>query len=98
VDAGVEFFQTQAVYEDCTVDAFVEKAAKFGCPIQLGVVLLKSPQMGIYMNQNVSGINVPQAWIDEIGTVNAKDRKKKAAEMMGRFLRLQLFYLGRMQS
>jgi methylenetetrahydrofolate reductase (NADPH) len=86
VEAGVQFFQTQAVYEDRTVDTFIEKAAKFGCPIQLGVVLLKSPRMGSYMNQNVSGINVPQSWIDEIGSVNAKDRKKKAAEMMGRFL------------
>jgi methylenetetrahydrofolate reductase (NADPH) len=87
IDAGAEFFQTQAVYDDDTVDEFIKKAEKFGYPIQLGVVLLKSPQMGAYMNKNVSGISVPQKWIDEIGSVGKEDRKKKAAEMMGRFIK-----------
>ena len=56
-------------------------------PVQLGVVVLKSPQMGAYMNKNVSGITVPQSWIDEIGSVDKTDRKKKAAEMTGRFIK-----------
>jgi 5,10-methylenetetrahydrofolate reductase len=87
VDAGAQFFQTQAVYDDRVVDEFIAKAEAFGRPIQLGVVVLKSPQMGAYMNKNVSGISVPQAWIDEIGAVDRKDRKKKAAEMAGRFIK-----------
>ncbi|MEN8245717.1 MAG: methylenetetrahydrofolate reductase [Thermodesulfobacteriota bacterium] len=87
VDAGAEFFQTQAVYDDTVVDRFVAQAEKFNCPIQLGVVLLKSPQMGKFMNNNVSGITVPQEWIDEIASVDKGDRKKKAAEMMGRFIK-----------
>jgi 5,10-methylenetetrahydrofolate reductase len=87
IDAGAEFFQTQAVYDDKVVDEFIEKAEKFHRPIQLGVVLLKSPQMGKFMNQNVSGITVPQEWIDEIGSVDKQDRKKIAAEMMGRFIK-----------
>jgi 5,10-methylenetetrahydrofolate reductase len=87
VDAGAQFFQTQAVYDDRAVDEFIAKAAAFGRPIQLGVVVLKSPQMGAYMNRNVSGISVPQAWIEEIGAAALADRKKKAAEMTGRFIR-----------
>ncbi len=87
VDAGAQFFQTQAVYEDQVVDEFVEKAQAFNRPLQLGVVLLKSPQMGNFMNKYVSGISVPQEWIDEIGSVDKGDRKKKAAEMMGRFIK-----------
>jgi methylenetetrahydrofolate reductase (NADPH) len=87
VDAGAEFFQTQAVYDVETFERFVRKAEKFGRPIQAGVVVLKSPQMGKYMNTNVSGIQVPQSWIDEMAGVDKADRKKKAAEMMGRFLR-----------
>lgn len=86
-DAGAQFFQTQAVYDDQTVDEFASKVNGIGCPVQLGVVLLKSPQMGAYMNQHVSGIQVPQSWIDEIGSVDKADRKKKAAEMMGRFIK-----------
>ena len=87
IEAGTEFFQTQAVYDDKILDEFIEKAEKFDRPIQLGVVLLKSPQMGKFMNANVSGITVPPEWIDEIGSVDTPDRKKKAAEMMGRFIK-----------
>ena len=87
VDKGAEWFQTQAVYDEKVFSEFIEKAVKFGKPIQLGVVVLKSPQMGKFMNQNVSGITVPDSWINEIGSVVEGDRKKKAAEMMGRFIR-----------
>jgi methylenetetrahydrofolate reductase (NADPH) len=87
IDAGAEFFQTQAVYDPILFERFMEKAQVFGCPIQVGVVVLKSPEMGRYMNAHVSGIQVPQAWLDEIAGVEKQDRKKKAAEMLGRFLR-----------
>lgn len=87
IDKGAEWFQTQAVYDKELLSEFIEKAGKFGRPVQLGVVVLKSPQMGKYMNQNVSGITVPDSWIKEIGSVAEEDRKKKAAEMMGRFIR-----------
>ncbi len=87
VEAGAQFFQTQAVYDDRAIDEFVEKAKDLNRPVQLGVVLLKSPQMGTYMNKNVSGINVPQNWIDEIGSVDKADRKKISAEMMARFIK-----------
>lgn len=56
------------------------KAAKPGRPVQVVVVVLKSLQMGKFMNKNVSGIQVPQSWIDKA------DRKKKAAEMTARFI------------
>ncbi len=67
-------------------ERFMEKAQTFNIPVQVGIVILKSPQMGQFMNKNVSGIHVPEAWIEEIGSVAKEDRKKKAAEMAGRFL------------
>ncbi len=87
VDAGAEFFQTQAVYDADLLERFMEQASLFGSPVQAGVVVLKSPQMGKFMNENVSGVQVPQSWIDEIGSVDKADRKKKAAEMTARFIR-----------
>lgn len=87
VDAGAEFFQTQAVYDEAVFERFMEKAYKLGRPVQLGVVVLKSPRMGKFMNEHVSGIHVSQTWIDEIGSVDKPDRKKKAAEMTGRLIR-----------
>ena len=85
IEAGAEFFQTQAVYDVKVFEKFIKKAEKFGRPIQAGVVFLKSPAMGKYMNENVSGIKVPQDWIDEIGSVDSRDRKQKSVEMMVRF-------------
>jgi 5,10-methylenetetrahydrofolate reductase len=87
VDAGAEFFQTQAVYDLSLLEQFMEKAAPLKVPVQVGVVVLKSPLMGKFMNENVSGIQVPQSWIDEIAAVDKADRKKKAAEMTARFIR-----------
>jgi methylenetetrahydrofolate reductase (NADPH) len=87
VDAGAEFFQSQAVYDSDLLERFMEKAAALGAPIQVGVVVLKSPQMGKFMNAHVSGIQVPQSWIEEIASVDKADRKKKAAEMTARFIR-----------
>lgn len=86
IDVGAEFFQTQAVYDVGVFERFIAKAEKFGKPIQLGVVVLKSPQMGKFMNENVSGIQVPEEWIKELGSVDKADRKKKSAEMMARFI------------
>lgn len=86
VDQGAQFFQTQAVYDVQLFEKFMDKIQKVDCPVQVGVVVLKSPQMGAYMNKNVSGIHVPEKWIDEIGAVAKEDRKKKAAEMAGRFI------------
>ncbi len=48
-------------------ERFMEKAQTFNIPVQVGIVILKSPQMGQFMNKNVSGIHVPEAWIEEIG-------------------------------
>ena len=87
IEAGAEFFQTQAVYDLEIFKRFIDKAAAYECPIQVGVVVLKSRQMGEYMNKHVSGIHVPHSWLDEIGTAAKQDRKKKAAEMMGKFIR-----------
>jgi 5,10-methylenetetrahydrofolate reductase len=87
IDVGAEFFQTQAVYDIKLFENFIKKAEKFNCPIQIGFVILKNPQMGKFMNKNVSGIHVPEKWIDEIGSVAKEDQKKKAAEMAGKFIK-----------
>jgi len=87
IDAGAEFFQTQAVYDIGLFERFIRRTEGLGIPIQAGVVFLKSPGMGKYMNGHVSGITVPQEWIDEIGSVDIQDRKEKSADMMIRFIR-----------
>jgi len=56
-------------------------------PIQYGIVIVKSPQMGKFMNANVSGITVPDWIIDEMGSVAKADRRQKAAEITTRLVK-----------
>jgi 5,10-methylenetetrahydrofolate reductase len=81
IEAGAQFFQTQAVYDPAVFERMTKKTDGFGVPIQYGVVIVKSPQMGAFMNENVSGITVPDWIIEEMGKVSKADRKKKAVEI-----------------
>jgi 5,10-methylenetetrahydrofolate reductase len=87
IATGAEFFQTQAVYDPKVFASFAAEASRFGVPIQYGIVVIKSPEMAKYMNDHVSGITVPDAVIEEIGSVPKEGRKEKAAEMTVRLLR-----------
>ena len=86
IEAGAEFFQTQAVYDPKRFETFVRKTEGFGVPIQYGIVIVKSAQMGKFMNANVSGITVPDWIIDEMGSVPKENRKKKAIEITTRLV------------
>ena len=79
VNAGAEYFQTQAVYEPEKFIEFMEKAKQFGKPVQLGIVILKSAGMAKFMNDNVAGIHVPQDMIDELKA----DKEKAKAGITG---------------
>lgn len=87
IAGGAEFFQTQAVYDPAMFETFVKKSEGFGVPVQYGIVIVKSPQMGRFMNEHVSGIRVPQWIIDEMAAVDVADRKQKAVEITLRLCR-----------
>ena len=81
IEAGAEFFQTQAVYDPKVWETFIKKVEGFGVPIMYGHVIVKSPQAAKYMNEHVSGINVPE-WIEkEMASVPKEGRKDKAREI-----------------
>ncbi len=80
IEAGAEFFQTQAVYDPKIFEKFVNMSSRFGVPVQLGIVLVKSARMATFMTNNVSGVNVPASWINEFekaGPEKAKEVCKK---------------------
>jgi methylenetetrahydrofolate reductase (NADPH) len=87
IAAGAEFFQTQTVYDPRLFEAFVRKVEGFGVPIQFGLVLLKSPKMGTFMNEHISGIKVPQALIDEMAGAPEAGYRDKAVEIATRLLK-----------
>ena len=76
VNAGAQFFQTQAIYDIEAFRNFMEYARKFPVKILAGIVVLKSAGMANFMNKNVPGIRVPQELIDEIKAAG----KEKALE------------------
>jgi methylenetetrahydrofolate reductase (NADPH) len=86
IEAGAQFFQTQTVYEPSRFESFVKKAGQFGVPIQYGIVIIKSPEMAKFMNDHVSGVQVPDSFIEEIGSVPQEGRKEKAIEMTARLV------------
>ncbi len=79
VMAGADYFQTQAVFEPEKFIAFMEKAKKFGKPVQLGVIIPKSVGMCKFMNNNVAGVHVPEYLLDELRA----DKEKTKAGITG---------------
>lgn len=87
IQAGAEFFQTQAIYDLDNFKRFMDYARKFNAKILAGIVLLVSAGMAKYMNENVPGIFVPQSLIDEMSAAKKEDRLKKGIEIAGRMIR-----------
>jgi len=84
IEAGAEFFQTQAIYDLDNFTNFMDYARKFKTKILAGIVLLSSARMARYMTENVPGIFVPQDLIDELTGVPKEEMLPKGIEIAGR--------------
>ena len=87
IEAGAQFFQTQAVYEPQVFADFMEQARGFGVPVMVGIVPLKSAGMAKYMTANVAGISVPQEMIERMADTPKGDRKKVSADLAADLIR-----------
>ena len=91
IDAGADFIQTQCIYNMDRFKEWMKMARDEGLTEKVhilgGLTPLKSAGMAKFMNKNVSGIHVPDKWIEEIGSVAKEDQRKKAAEMAGKFIK-----------
>lgn len=85
MEAGAEFFQTQAIYDLRIFEDFLRASQHLKTKILAGIVLLKSERMAKYMNENIAGVAVPQALIEEMR--QAQDKKKKCVEITVRLIR-----------
>jgi 5,10-methylenetetrahydrofolate reductase len=79
IEAGAQFFQTQAVYDINIFENFLSRIKHLKTTILAGIVLLKSAGMARYMNKNVAGVNVPDILIHQMQA--AKDRVVKSVEI-----------------
>ena len=87
IEAGAEFFQTQAVYDLKVFENFLSKVKHLNTKILAGIVLLKSAGMARYMNKNVAGVSVPENLINEMDSVSKEDRAKKSVEIAARLIK-----------
>jgi len=87
IEAGAEFFQTQAVYEVDKFSDFMGKVKRLNVPVMAGIVFLKSPAMAKFMNANVAGIHVPDDIINELASVPKEQRVKKSLEISARLIK-----------
>jgi methylenetetrahydrofolate reductase (NADPH) len=83
VEAGAEFFQTQAVYDLDKFTKFMQFARRFPVKVLAGIVLLSSARMAKYMTENVPGIFVPQHLIDELANAPKGTALNKGIEIAG---------------
>ncbi len=87
IEAGAEFFQTQAVYDPDVFENFIKQAGEFEVPIMAGIVPLKSAGMARYMNDNVAGVRVPEKMIQRMADTPKADRRKVSAEVSAELVR-----------
>lgn len=73
IEAGAQFFQTQAIYEVDALIKFLDKLNAPNIPILCGVIPIKSVTMAKYMNARVPGINIPDKLISRIGDAEKND-------------------------
>jgi len=89
LDAGVDFIQTQAVYELEELKRFMEAVRKWDDKVKvlLGIVPATGAKMAKYMNDNVPGIFVPPYMLDELAQAPKGTGVAKGIEIAGRLIR-----------
>ncbi|WFD09809.1 methylenetetrahydrofolate reductase [Tepidibacter hydrothermalis] len=66
IERGVNFFQTQPVFDIEKLEKFTKKVEHIDIPILYGLMPLKSVKFANYLNKNVPGIDIPQNLIDRL--------------------------------
>ncbi len=91
VEAGADFFQTQAVYDMDDFQRFMEQArvvtAGTNVKIMAGLVVLTGLGMAKYMNRAVPGILVPENVLGEMASVPKEEALHKGMEIAARHIR-----------
>jgi len=79
VKAGLQFVQTQAVYDLDVYREFYNEASKNNIAVLAGILLLKSAKMARFLNAKVPGVKVPDSLIDILD--NSADPVKEGIEI-----------------
>ena len=85
IEAGVDFIQTQCIYNMDKFREFIKRANDMGLTekayILAGVTPMKNVGMARYMQKRVPGIEVPEEWIDRLKGVDKKNVADEGIKM-----------------
>ena len=87
VTAGAQFMQTQGIFDLASLRRFMQYASQFDIKILAGLIVLSSAGMARYMNNNVPGIIISQAVIDEMASVEKGKGLQKGIEIAARMIK-----------
>ncbi|MEP7247960.1 MAG: methylenetetrahydrofolate reductase [Gammaproteobacteria bacterium] len=87
IDAGAQFFQTQAIYDTDSLARFLDAAKLDEVALLAGVIPLKSAKMGAWLNGNVPGVTVPQALLDEMESAGPDGEAAAGVAIAARIIR-----------
>jgi methylenetetrahydrofolate reductase (NADPH) len=72
VNAGAQFFQTQAIYHPEQFATFMRHVRQFKVKVLPGILLLRSAKMAEFLNANIPGVAVPEEMIAELRAAGDK--------------------------
>jgi len=87
VRAGVEFFQTQAIYHPDQFKTFMQGIGQFKVKVLAGILLLRSAKMAEFMNANIPGVSVPDEMIAELRAAGDKHALDAGVEIAVRTIK-----------
>jgi methylenetetrahydrofolate reductase (NADPH) len=87
IEAGAQFMQTQAIYDTDHLARFLDAANLGDTAMIAGVIPLKSAKMAAWLNENVPGIRVPAALIEEMEEAGPEGEAAKGVEIAARIVR-----------
>jgi len=87
VNAGAQFFQTQAIYHPEQFGTFMQAVRKFKVKVLAGILLLRSAKMAEFMNANIPGISVPDEMIAELRAAGDKHALDAGVEIAVRSIK-----------
>lgn len=87
IDAGAQFFQTQAIYDTDVLARFLDAAKLGDVALLAGVIPLKSAKMGAWLNANVPGIRVPDALLAEMEAAGPEGEAAAGVAIAARIIR-----------
>ncbi len=81
VEAGAQFFQTQAVFDLDLLDAFMSRVRKHEVGVLAGILLLTSYRMARFVDQNLPGINVPDSLLQRMKQTSRADQRSVGVDI-----------------